>query len=113
MRVIRLTQASDTFSYEWKQHRGKSVLELRWDGPLDLKCAAKIRICSVQIRAFWAHEDLLVPLYCNLIDTSTFNPLREVFRVVVETTSIVINESCSGKQTVNYPYCNTSRVALM
>lgn len=101
MQQIRLTQDSDTFSYSFQEKTGYNRLELQWDSPLDLTCVPRITLCSIQFDAFWADDYLLVPVYCNLIDSTTFNPLREVFRIKVDPLETIINESCSGEQTMN------------
>ena len=98
MRQIRLTESCDTFSYTWDEQKHK--LELRWDTSLDLSCASKVRLCSIQMDGFWSDEYVLVPVCCNFIDSTTFNPLREVQRILIDPLQTVIDDVSTGKQTM-------------
>lgn len=105
---LRMTSASDVFSYNWDKHRGK--LELRWDMGLDLRHIAMVRLSAIQLTGLYVDDYILVPLYCNLIDSTTLNPLREVDRVLVEPESPIVNQSSTGEQILTEPIQTNSEI---
>lgn len=94
MTQMRLTHVSDVFSFDWNAE--KCSLELRWDIALDLKCVPKIRLCSIQMSGLYVQDFILLPIYCNLIDSTTLNPLRELDRVLVDPLEQMLNHASTG-----------------
>ena len=95
MQQLRLTHASDAFSFDWNIDKGS--LEFRWDIALDLKCVPSIRLFSTQIDGFELYDSILIPIYCNLIDSTTLNPLRELDRITGDPLCSVVNQSSTGE----------------
>ena len=98
---IRMTNASDVFSCTWNQDSQKLVL--RWDMALDLKCTPIIRLSAIQMAGLYVDEYIFVPLTCNLIDSTTLNPLRELDRIAIAPESPLVSHSSTGEQILTEP----------
>lgn len=92
---------SDVFSYSWYQSKRK--LEFRWDMGVDLRCFPTVRLNSIQIGGLYVDDYTLVSLQCNLIDSTTLNPFRELDRIVIEPESAIVNHSSTGEQILTVP----------
>ena len=93
MKSLLLTSNCDCFV---QKYENKS-LTLSWKTQFDFTHVLYVGLTKIQIIGVMSEDYELFPVYCNLIERTTCNPLREIHRISVDPYVDVINESTSGK----------------
>ena len=94
MRSLYLTSNCESFTETYENKK----LTLSWKTNFDFSKIAFIGLAKLQLVGVISENYLLLPIYCNVIERTTCNPLREIHRLVIDPYVDVINETASGER---------------
>ena len=96
MRTIKLTEASENFTYK---STATSVV-LNWEVSLNLKNIQTISLSQIQLNHVTTFKNFdesnFIPIFCNLIERSATNPRRELHRTLLPPYDTFINDTHGG-----------------
>ena len=92
MRSTYLTSACESFSHEYENNK----LTLTWKINFDFTNVLYIGLLKFQLIGVMSDDYELLPVYCNLIERTSCNPLREIHRVSIDPYVNVINDKVTG-----------------
>ena len=92
MRSTYLTSACESFSYEYENNK----LTLTWKINFDFTNVLYIGLLKFQLIGVMSEDYELLPVYCNLIERTSCNPLREIHRASIDPYVNVINDKVTG-----------------